>query len=162
MLNSWGWLTFHKATYGCQAMGSLLSMWIVESKWFQRQNTSLRRKLLRLVSKTEKANLLNIFRSRASSVGIVSGYGLDDWAIGVRSPAGARGFSSNLCVQAGSGAYPAFCTMGIGGTFPGGKARPGRYANHSPHLVPRSWMSRSYTSSPPQRLHRCVVALLYL
>jgi len=22
-----------------------------------------------------------------------------------------------------------------------------------PHLVPRSWMSRSYTSSPPKRLH---------
>jgi hypothetical protein len=22
-----------------------------------------------------------------------------------------------------------------------------------PHLVPRSWMSRSYTFSPPKRLH---------
>jgi len=28
--------------------------------------------------------------------------------------------------------------MGIGGPFPGGKARPGRDADHSPHLVPRS------------------------
>jgi len=35
----------------------------------------------------------------------------------------------------------------------GGKARPGRDADHSPHLVPRSRMSRSYTSSPPKRLH---------
>jgi hypothetical protein len=32
--------------------------------------------------------------------------------------------------------------------FPGGKARPGRDADHSPHLVPRSRMSRSYTTSP--------------
>jgi hypothetical protein len=41
-------------------------------------------------------------------------------------------FSSNLCVQTGSGAYPASCTMGTGGPFPGGKSRPGRDADHSP------------------------------
>jgi hypothetical protein len=63
----------------------------------------------------------------------VSDYGLDDRAIGVRSPAGAKDFSSILCVQAGSGAHPESCTMG-----PGGKARPGRDADHSPPLVPRS------------------------
>jgi hypothetical protein len=67
-----------------------------------------------------------------SSVSIVSVYGLDDRAIGVRSPAGAKDFSSNLCVQTGSGAHPASCTMGIGDPFPGGKARPGRDADHSP------------------------------
>jgi hypothetical protein len=31
-----------------------------------------------------------------------------------------------------------------------------------PHLVPTTWMSRSYTSSPSLRLCRCVVGLLYL
>jgi hypothetical protein len=62
----------------------------------------------------------------------VFGYGLDDRAIGVRSPAGAKDFSSSLCVQTGSGAHPAFCTMGTGGPFPGGKARPGLDADHSP------------------------------
>jgi len=62
----------------------------------------------------------------------VSDYGLDDRSIGVRSPAEAKDFSSNLCVQTGSGAYPASCTMGTGGLFPGGKARPGRDADHSP------------------------------
>jgi hypothetical protein len=51
-------------------------------------------------------------------------------------------FSSILCVQTGSGAHPASCTMGTGGPFlggpfpggpfPGGKARPGRDADHSP------------------------------
>jgi hypothetical protein len=34
-----------------------------------------------------------------------------------------------------------------------GKERPGSDADHSPHLVQRSRMSRSYTSSPPLRLH---------
>jgi hypothetical protein len=64
-----------------------------------------------------------------------------------------KDFSCSLCVQTGSGAHPAFCTMGTGGPFPGAKARPGRDADHSPHLVPRSRMSRSYISSPPKRLH---------
>jgi hypothetical protein len=41
---------------------------------------------------------------------------------------------------------------GTGSPFPGAKARPEREADHSPHLVPRSRMSRSYTSSPPTRL----------
>jgi hypothetical protein len=62
----------------------------------------------------------------------VSDYGLDDRAIGVRSSAGATDFSSILFVQTGSGAHPASCPMGTGGPFPGGKARPGRDADHSP------------------------------
>jgi hypothetical protein len=62
----------------------------------------------------------------------VSDYGLDDRAIGVRFPAGAKDFSSILCVQTGSGAHPASCTMGTGDTFSGGKARPGRDADYSP------------------------------
>jgi hypothetical protein len=41
-------------------------------------------------------------------------------------------FSSILCVQTGSGAQPASCTMGTGGLFPGAKARPGCDADHSP------------------------------
>jgi hypothetical protein len=58
-------------------------------------------------------------------------YGLDDRAVGVRSPAGAKDFSSILCVQTGSGAHPASCPMGTGGPFSGGKARLGRDADHS-------------------------------
>jgi hypothetical protein len=67
------------------------------------------------------------YGSRGSSGSIVCDYGLDDRAIGVRSPAGAEDFSSRLCVQTGSGAHP----MGTGGPFPGGKARPGRDADLS-------------------------------
>jgi hypothetical protein len=62
----------------------------------------------------------------------VSDYGLDDRAIGIRSPAEAKDFSSILCVQTGSEAHPASCTMGTGVLSPGVKARPGRDADHSP------------------------------
>jgi hypothetical protein len=62
----------------------------------------------------------------------VSDYGLDDRAIEVRSPTGEEDFSSSPCVQTGCGAHPASYPMGTGGSFPGGKARPGRDADHSP------------------------------
>jgi hypothetical protein len=67
----------------------------------------------------------------SSSVGILSGYGLDDRGIEGRSPADARDISSKLCVQIGSEAHPASCPMGTGGLFRGGKARSGRDADHS-------------------------------
>jgi hypothetical protein len=51
---------------------------------------------------------------------------MDGRVIEVRSPAEAKDCSSNLCVQTGSGAQPASCPMGTGG-----KARPGRDADHS-------------------------------
>jgi hypothetical protein len=66
-----------------------------------------------------------------------------------------KDFSSNLCVQTGSGAHPASCTMGTEGSFPGGKERQGRDADHSPHLVPRSRMSRSYTPLHPSSFVVC-------
>jgi hypothetical protein len=62
----------------------------------------------------------------------VSDYELEDRAIGVRSPAEAKDFSSSLCIQTGSGVNPASCTMGTGGPFSGGKAQPGRDADQSP------------------------------
>jgi hypothetical protein len=83
--------------------------------------------VLRIFIALKKSNA-----SRVSSGSIVSDYGLDDRAIGVLSPAEAEEFSSSLCVQTGSGAHPASCTLGTGGSFPGGKARPGRDADHSP------------------------------
>jgi hypothetical protein len=82
---------------------------------------------------TEKYIMCTSFMSRGSSVSIVSGYGLDDRAIEVRSSAQAKEFSCSLCVQTGSGAYPVSSTMGTGG-----KPWPGREADHSPHLVPMS------------------------
>jgi hypothetical protein len=37
--------------------------------------------------------------------------------------------------------------MSTVGPFPGAKTRPGLDADHSPHLVSKLWMSRSYISS---------------
>jgi hypothetical protein len=73
-----------------------------------------------IVSKRVKVPLPSDFLSRVSSGSIVSDYGLDNRATGVRSPAVAKDFSSSLCVQTGSGAHPASCTMGTGGSFPRG------------------------------------------
>jgi hypothetical protein len=64
-------------------------------------------------------------------------------------------FSSSLCVQTGSGAHPASCTVGTEGHFPGAKARPRRDADHSLPSIAEVEMSRSYTSSPPKRLRAC-------
>jgi hypothetical protein len=67
---------------------------------------------------------------------------------GVRSPAGAKDFSSILCVQTGSEAHPASCTVGTGVFFPGLKRGRGIKLTIHPHLVPRSRMCMSYISSP--------------
>jgi hypothetical protein len=69
-----------------------------------------------------------------------------DWTTGVRSRTQAEDFSSSLCVQTGSGAHPASCPMGTGGSFAGGKARPGRDADHSP---PSSAEVRFVGTIPP-------------
>jgi hypothetical protein len=107
------------------------------------------------VKKGDYATQASHFSCRLSDFAqaVVSDYGLDDQAIGVRSPAGAKDFSSILCVQTGSGAHPASCTICTEGPFPGAKRGRGVTLTTHPHLVPRSRMSRSYTSSPPKRLY---------
>jgi hypothetical protein len=83
----------------------------------------------------------------------VSDYGLDDRVIEVRSPTGAEDFSSSPCVQTGSEAHAASYPMGTEGTFPGGKARPGRDADHSPpSSVEVKYEQELYILSP-MRLH---------
>jgi hypothetical protein len=54
-----------------------------------------------------------------------------DWTAGVRSPTEAEDLSSNISVQTGSGAHAASCTVGTGGSFPGGKQWPGLDADNS-------------------------------
>jgi hypothetical protein len=77
--------------------------------------------------------------------GIVNYYRLNDRSM---NPAEAKYFFSSFCVQTCYVVHPPSYPMGIGGTFPRGKARPRHDIDHSPHVVPRSIMSRSYTSSP--------------
>jgi hypothetical protein len=68
----------------------------------------------------------------------VSDYGLDDRAIGVRSPVEAKDYSSILCVQTGSGAHPASSPWVPGVLSPGVKRGRGVMLTTHPHLVPRS------------------------
>jgi hypothetical protein len=116
------------------------------------------RNIIIIKSARNNVNLLQYPRSRVSSGSIVSDYGLDDRAIRVQSPAGAKDFSSILCVYcvytlySGSGVHLASCPMVTRGPFPRGKSWPGRDADHSPPSSAKVVMSRSYTSSPPKRL----------
>jgi hypothetical protein len=71
----------------------------------------------------------NVPSLERSSVSTVSDYRLDDRG---SIPSEAKYFSSSLCVQTGSEAHPAFCTMGTGVLSPGVIARRGRDADHSP------------------------------
>jgi hypothetical protein len=59
------------------------------------------------------------------------------------------------CVQTGSGAHPASYPTGTGVPFPGGKARPGRDADHSPPSSAEVKYERSYTFSPPRACMAC-------
>jgi hypothetical protein len=104
---------------------------------------------------TTRFGITGIFRftgcygcgSRDSSVGIATGYGLDDQGgAGVRVPVGEK-FSLLHIVQTGSGVHPTSYKMGTVGTFPGLK-RQGREADHSPPTsaeVKKMWI---YTSTP--------------
>jgi hypothetical protein len=77
-------------------------------------------------------HILPQYYSRVSSGSIVSDYGLDDRAIGVRSPAGQRIFplASVSRPALGPTQPPVLCVPGV--LSPGVKARPGRDADHSP------------------------------
>ena len=75
--------------------------------------------------------LLSSQSGPGGSVGIATGYGLD--GPGIESRWRAR-FS--VPVQTGTGAHPAFCTMGTG-SFQGVKS--GRGVTLTPHLLPVPW-----------------------
>jgi hypothetical protein len=92
--------------------------------------------------------------SRVSSGSIVSDYGLDDRAIGVRYPGGAKDFFpiasvSRLALEPTQPPVQWIPEV----LSPGLKGGRGVTLTTHPHLVPRSSMSRSYTSSPSKRLH---------
>jgi hypothetical protein len=80
-----------------------------------------------------------------SSVGIASGYGLDDRVSGVRLREGAGNFSLFHRVQTGSGAHPFSYPIGTGALSLGVK-RPGREADNSPPSTAEVKNAWRYTS----------------
>jgi hypothetical protein len=85
---------------------------------------------------------------------MVSDYWLDDWAIEVQSPAEAKDFSSNFCVQTGSGAIQPPVQWVPGVLSPELKGGRGVTLTTHPHLVPRLRM-RSYTPLPTSARMTC-------
>jgi hypothetical protein len=81
-------------------------------------------------------------RSRDSSVSIMSGYGLDERACPLASVSRLALGPTQPAVQ-----------WVLGVLSPGVKRSRGMTLTIHPHLLQRSWMSRSCTSSPPKRLH---------
>jgi hypothetical protein len=73
------------------------------------------------INSTADFTFLHITKEPDSSVGIATGYGLDDRGSRVLFPAGAGNFSL-LCVQTGSGAQPPSYLVGASVSFPNGKA----------------------------------------
>jgi hypothetical protein len=84
-----------------------------------------------------------------SSVGIATGYGLDDLDSRVWLPAVAGNFSFHHCVQNGSGAHPASYPMGTRGSIPGSKVARAWSWPHSPpsSAEVKEWMEL-YLHSP--------------
>jgi hypothetical protein len=76
---------------------------------------------------------------------------------GVQSPTETEDFSSSLYIRTGSGAYPAFCTVGTMG-----KAWPGRDADHSPPSSAKVKNEKElYLLSPQVPLWRVVGSLYF-
>jgi hypothetical protein len=73
--------------------------------------------------------------------------------LGVRSPAGAKDFPLTSVSRPALGPTQPPVQWVPGVLSPGVKRGRGVTLTTHPHLVPRSRMSRSYTSSPPKRLH---------
>jgi hypothetical protein len=88
-------------------------------------------------------------REPGISVSIVAGYRLGSLVL--IPDRGEGSFLCPLCTPS-SGANPASCTMGIGGSFPGDKVWPGVMLTIDPFLVLRL-KKGGYTSSPPSAYH---------
>jgi hypothetical protein len=93
-----------------------------------------------------------INRSWSSSGSIVSDYGLDDQAIGIRSPEEEKDFPlASVSRPALSPTQPPL--QWVPGVLSQGLKRGwGVTLTTHPHLLPKSGMSRRYTSSPSKRL----------
>jgi hypothetical protein len=83
-----------------------------------------------------------------------SSYLTTEWMIGLRSPHEGKNFP--LATVSRQALRPfSLLSNGYRRNFSGGKARPGRDVDHSPHLVPRWRTNAKYISSRPQCMLFC-------
>ena len=99
---------------------------------------------------------LNEVCGPGSSVGIVTGYGLDGLGIECRWEA-----IFSAPVQTGPGAHPASCTMGTE-SFPEVKCGRGVLLTTHPLLLPKSWKSRAIPLPPLGHNRACNGVILLL
>jgi hypothetical protein len=86
-----------------------------------------------------KCILADHCQSRDSTVGIATGYGLDDQGVRVRVPTGGNNFHSSMSSRPALGAtQPQPPIQWVLGLLSQGVNQPRREADHSPQLVPRS------------------------
>jgi hypothetical protein len=110
-------------------------------------------KWLPLINKCNKKGGRQYISEPGSSVSVVSGYGLDDQAIEVRSPAEMKGFFPVASVSRpalGPTQTPVQWVPGV--LSPGLKRGWGVMLTTHPYVVPTSRISGSYTSSPTKCL----------
>jgi hypothetical protein len=96
----------------------------------------------------EITNLTDSWASRDSSVGIATGYGLDDRGVGARVPIGSRIFSSPRRKRPVLGPNQPPIQWVPGAISPGVK-RPWREDDYSPPISAEVKNTRIYTSTPP-------------
>jgi hypothetical protein len=103
-------------------------------------------------------NYTGTVKSRYSSIGIATGYELDDRGSRISFPAGAGNFSLHHRIQNGSGAHPTSYPMDTGVSFLGGGKVTGRKADHSAPTSAEVNNAWSYTFNPPIRLRGVVLS----
>jgi hypothetical protein len=104
--------------------------------------------ILQAYIKIKQKHISYSCESRDSSVGIATGYGLDDQRVGIRVPRGGKNFHFSISSRPALGATQPPIQWVPGALSPGVK-RPGRKADHSPPTraeVKKTWI---YTSTPP-------------
>jgi hypothetical protein len=96
-------------------------------------------------------------KSRESSASIALGYRLEDRGSRVRFPAGLGIFLFTTASRTALGSTQPPIQW-VPGALSLGVKRPGREADHSPPLVPRSKNAWNYTSTPSIPLHGVVLS----
>jgi hypothetical protein len=139
------WLT--PRSTGSALCSNLCTGFLLKSRKLLRNSPFFYGVAWKLLNISKFSCITSIRRSRDSSVGITTGYGLDDRGVGVRVPVVKNFYFSTLSRPALGSTQPPI--QWVPGALSAGVKRPGRKADHSSPAsaeVKNMWM---YTSTPP-------------